>query len=101
MTMLLCVWSLGCLADDRSDLLVQLGVAPTANQMSKNVAEETRAAYERALHRYDELIAARPYDVLLQIERCRFMRSSAGDDEEGTFDEEIYEQGQECDAQIE
>jgi membrane protease YdiL (CAAX protease family) len=100
LAILLCLPSLGWAAD-RPELIATLGLAPDRNELLGQVKEGARKAYEQALQSYDELIKARPYDVFLQIERCRFIRESVGDDDEGNYSEDICAQSQECNAQIE
>jgi membrane protease YdiL (CAAX protease family) len=79
---------------------ILLGGSPGAAARLEEIDAELEQSFERVLSRYDAEIAAQPYRVMAQIERCNFVEAFPAQYEGAVFSDEVYERGALCEQDL-
>lgn len=83
-----------------NSVVAELGNAPSRQALIEKVDAQVKSSVEAALAEYDTLIEREPYDVVLRIERCKFLSEYVSNFESASFLDELYALSEQCDAQL-
>ncbi|HET8699458.1 MAG TPA: CPBP family intramembrane glutamic endopeptidase [Gammaproteobacteria bacterium] len=81
--------------------LGKLDGAASSEQRLEEVSGDLRESFEQALARYDDELAARPWDVAGRIAQCQFIDDFASTYEYVEWSDELYDRADECAAALE
>jgi membrane protease YdiL (CAAX protease family) len=82
------------------DLPVELATVPEPSAKVREIDASIRAQFDATVHDYDMRIAAHPEDVAGAVQRCKFMDEFAGTYEYASFVDSVYEDSEDCYAQL-
>lgn len=78
------------------NVIDEIRVMPGPTERIKQVDAAARAAFDAALAEYDQQVAQNPYDVVGQLQRCRFIDQFIANYEYASFIEELSTQEEQC-----
>jgi CAAX protease family protein len=93
---LLCSLATSALASSSRDLSADLEGSPDPAALVRHIDAQTRAAFDATLHEYEARIEASAFDVVDQLQRCRFIDEFVSTYEYASFIEELAEQADQC-----
>jgi membrane protease YdiL (CAAX protease family) len=80
--------------------LHRLDAVASSEERLEDVSGDLRASFEQALARYDDELAARPWDVTGRIAQCQFIDDFASTYEYVEWSDELYDRGDQCAAAL-
>ena len=79
-----------------ANVIEELRVLPAPAERIKQVDAAARAAFDAAVADYDKQVAQNPYDIVDQLQRCRFIDQFIANYEYASFIDEVSEQEEQC-----
>lgn len=78
------------------DVVDELHTLPAPGVRMKQIDGAARAAFDTALAEYDEQIEQNPYDVVEQLQRCRFIEQFVANYEYAGFIDDLVQRAGQC-----
>lgn len=81
---------------EAGNVIEEIRVLPAPTERIKQVDAAARAAFDAALADYDKQVQQNPYDIVDQLQRCRFIAQFIANYEYASFINEVSAQEEQC-----
>lgn len=85
---------------ESANVIEELRVLPAPTERIKQVDAAARAAFDAAVADFDRQVAQNPYDIVDQLQRCRFIDQFIANYEYASFIDEVSEQEDQCRSKL-
>src|ERR1044072_3363009 len=85
---------------EQANVIEELRVLPAPSERIKQVDAAARAAFDAAVADYDQQVAQHPFDVVDELQRCRFIDQFIANYEYASFIDEVSQQEEQCRSRL-